>query len=181
MADLRQARRKIKIAMAVLGGIDLVALLIFFSPLVGSTASRKQELNQLWSELQVKTRQVGPLKDLRGKLQTARAQIADFYKKRLPSADSEINTEFGKLAAANGVAVEQAHYKSKDLDVGRLQLVEVDASLSGTYVSLARFINSLERDDMIFIIDNISLAGEQKGPIRLQMKVETYLKAGAAS
>jgi len=181
MADLRQTRRRIKIALAILGGIDLLALLIFFSPLVGSTASRKQELNQLWSDLQIKTKQVGPLKDLPGNLQTARLQIADFYKKRFPSADSEINTEFAKLAAANGVAVEQARYKSKDLDVGKLQLVELEASLSGTYVSLARFINSLERDDMMFIIDSISLGGEQKGPIRLQMKIETYLKAGASS
>jgi Tfp pilus assembly protein PilO len=181
MADLRQTRRRIKIALAVMGAVDMLALLIFFSPLVGSTASRQQELNQLWSELQIKTRQVGPLKDLPGNLQTARLQIADFYKKRLPSEDSEINTEFAKLAAANGVAVETAHYKSKDVDIGRLQSVEVEASLSGTYVSLARFINALERDDMIFIIDNISLGGEQKGPVKLQMKIETYLKAGASS
>jgi Tfp pilus assembly protein PilO len=178
MADLRQTRKKIKLALAVMGGIDLLALVIFFSPLVGSTASRKQELNQLWGELQVKTRQVEPLTDLPGKLQTARFQIAEFYKKRFPSADSEINTEFAKVAAATGVHVEQAHYKSKDLDVGRLQLVEVDASLSGTYVSLAQFINALERDDMLFVIDNVSLAGEQKGPIKLQMQIETYLQAG---
>jgi Tfp pilus assembly protein PilO len=181
MADLRQTRKKIKIALAILGAIDLVALLVLISPLVGSTASRRQELNRLWSELQVKTRQVGPLKDLPGKLQTARRQIAEFYKKRFPAADSEINTELAKVAAASGVTVEQAHYKSKDAGVGQLQSVEVEASLSGTYVSLARFINALERDDMLFIIDNISLAGEQKGPIKLQVKVETYLKAGASS
>ena len=49
----------------------------------------------------------------------------------------------------------------------------------GNYVSLAKFINALERDEMFFIIDSIALAGEQKGPIKLQMKFETYLKAGA--
>jgi len=31
---------------------------------------------------------------------------------------------------------------------------------------------------MIFLIDNLSLGGEQTGPIKLQMKLETYLKAG---
>jgi len=46
-------------------------------------------------------------------------------------------------------------------------------------VSLARFINALERDDMFFMISSVTLAGEQTGPIKLQVKVETYLKVGA--
>ncbi len=54
----------------------------------------------------------------------------------------------------------------------------LEADLAGNYVSLAKFINALERDDMFFIISSITLAGEQKGPIKLQMKLETYLKAG---
>jgi len=36
----------------------------------------------------------------------------------------------------------------------------------------------LERDEMFFIISSITLAGEQQGPIKLQMKLDTYLKAG---
>jgi hypothetical protein len=32
---------------------------------------------------------------------------------------------------------------------------------------------------MFFLISSISLGGEQKGPIKLQMKLQTYLKAGA--
>ena len=67
----------------------------------------------------------------------------------------------------------------KDEETGRLHPVELEAELSGNYVSLAKFINALERDDMFFLISSITLAGEQKGPIKLQMKLETYLKAGA--
>jgi Tfp pilus assembly protein PilO len=179
MPDLRQTRKKIKIALAALVGVDVVAVVVLFSPLVGSTASRRQELSGLWSELQTKTRQVEPLKDLPKKVNTASRQITDFYKKRFPTQDSQIATQFGKLATANEVTIEQAKYKEEDMEVGRLEPVEVEANLSGNYVSLAKFINALERDDMLFIIDSIALAGEQKGPIKLQMKVETYLKAGA--
>jgi len=181
MPDLRQARKKIKIALAVLTAVDVAAVVVLISPLVGSTASRKQQLNQLWVELQAKTRQVEPLKNLPDKVHTASLQIGDFYKKRFPAQDSEILTQFGKLAVANGVTIEEAKYKSDDIELGKLQPVEVEANLTGTYVSLARFINALERDDMLFVINNITLAGEQKGPIKLQMKVETYLKAGSTS
>jgi Tfp pilus assembly protein PilO len=179
MPDLRQTRKNIKIALAALIGVDLVTVIVLFSPLVGSTESRRLELNQLWSELQTKTRQVEPLANLDQKVVTANRQITDFYKKRFPVQQSQILTQFGKLAAANGVIIEEAKYKENDTEIGRLVPVEVEADLSGNYRSLATFINALERDDMLFIINSITLAGEQNGPIRLQMKVETYLKVGA--
>jgi type IV pilus assembly protein PilO len=181
MPDLRQTRKNIKTSLAILVGVDVVALVVLFSPLVGSTDSRRQELNQLWSELQLKTRQVEPLTNLPDKVHAANGQIGDFYKKRFPAQDSEIATEFGKLATANGVTILQAKYpvNVKDEETGRLDPVAMEADLSGNYVSLAKFINALERDDMFFLISSITLAGEQKGPIKLQMKLETYLRAGA--
>jgi type IV pilus assembly protein PilO len=179
MPDLRQARKNIKTALAALVVVDVVAVVLLLSPVVGSADSRRQELNQLWSELQTKTRQVEPLRNLDKKVVTANQEITDFYKKRFPTQESQILTQFGKLAAANGVAIEHGTYKVKDEETGRLYPVEMEAELSGNYVSLAKFINALERDDMFFIISGITLAGEQKGPIKLQMKLETYLKAGA--
>jgi hypothetical protein len=32
---------------------------------------------------------------------------------------------------------------------------------------------------MFFIINSVAFTGEQTGPVKLQMKLETYLKAGA--
>jgi type IV pilus assembly protein PilO len=179
MPDLRQTRKDIKTSLAIMIAVDVVALAVLISPLVGSTDSRRQELNQLWSELQIKTHQVEPLGNLREKVKTANGQIAEFYKKRFASQQSQIVTQFDKLAAANGVAVEQTKYKVLDEETGRLHPVEIDADLTGNYVSLAKFINALERDDMFFIISSISLGGEQKGPIKLQMKLQSYLKVGA--
>ena len=178
MPDLRQTRKNIKVALSVLLGVDILATAVLFSPLVGSADSRRQELTQLRTELQLKTLQVTPLKDLDKKVITANRQIVDFYKNRFPAQDSQIPTQFGKLAVANGVTIEQAKYKVDDDEIGGLHPVELEANLAGSYVSLAKFINALERDDMFFIISSITLAGEQKGPIKLQMKLETYLKAG---
>src|SRR6195256_5288413 len=178
MPDLRQTRKKIKTALAIMVGVDVVAAVILFPPLVGSTDSPRQELNQLWSELQLKTRQVEPLKNLPQKVVLANQQITDFYKKRFPAQDSQILTEFGKLAVTDEVTIETARYKAKDVGPAHLQPVEVEADLAGNYVSLARFINALERDETFFIINSVTLGGEQQGPVKLQMKLETYLKAG---
>jgi type IV pilus assembly protein PilO len=49
----------------------------------------------------------------------------------------------------------------------------------GNYTALAKFINALERDEMFFIINSVTLGGEQPGPVKLNVKLEAYLKAGS--
>ncbi|MFZ0417379.1 MAG: hypothetical protein WAM04_04695 [Candidatus Sulfotelmatobacter sp.] len=178
MPDLRQTRKNIKTALAVLIAVDVVTVVVLLSPLVGSTESRRLELNHLWSELQTKTRLVEPLTNLPEKVNTASRQITDFYKQRFPRQDSQIFVQLGKLASASGVTIDSIKQKAGDADIGHLQPVEMEADLSGNYVALAKFINALERDDMFFIISSVELGGEQTGPIKLQMKLETYLRAG---
>ena len=56
-------------------------------------------------------------------------------------------------------------------------MVEIEADFAGSYSSLARFINALERDEMFFIINSVTLGGQTQGPVRLGIKLETYLKA----
>jgi type IV pilus assembly protein PilO len=178
MPDLRQTRKNLKIAMAVTAGIDVLALALYVSPLIGSADSRRQQMNQLQLELNTKTRQVEPLKNLPQKVVLANRQIADFYKLRFPSQSSQIATELGKLATAEGITIEQVKYKELEAGAGKLQPMEMEADLAGNYVALAKFINALERDEMFFTINSITLGGEQQGPVKLGMKLETYLKVG---
>ena len=179
MPDLRRTRKNLKTALAIMAGIDLLAAAIYFSPVIGSAETRQQELNTLQTELVTKTRQVAPLKDLPQKVVLAGHQISDFYKKRFPTQESQILTELGKLTSANGVSIEQVKYKVKDAEVGGFQPVEMEADFAGNYTSLAKFINALERDQVFFIINSITLGGQQQGPVKLGVKLETYLKVGS--
>ncbi len=179
MPDLRQTRKSLKTALAVMLAIDLLLAIVYFSPLVGSPETRRMELNRLQSDLMFKTRQVAPLQNMPEKVLLANAQISDFYKKRFASQDSQIATEFGKLAASDGVTIVQGKYTVKEAGPGALHPVEVDADLSGNYTALAKFINALERDEMFFIINSVTLGGEPSGPVKLNVKLEAYLKAAS--
>ena len=137
------------------------------------------ELTRLQAELKQKTQEVAPLKDLPQKVNFASREIGDFYKKRFPAENSEVLTEVGKLASANGVRIDQGTYKLGDAVTVGLQPIELDYNFSGNYTSLARFINAIERDDMFFIINSVTLGGEPQGPVRLSVKLETYLKVGS--
>jgi type IV pilus assembly protein PilO len=184
MPDLRDTRRKVKIALAALAAVDVLAIAVFFSPLVGSATSRQEQLAQNWRELQQKTREVEPLRGLDKKIPLARKQIDEFYAQRLPAQDSAISADLGKVAAQSGVRIGSIKYSMKDRDkdpeTAGTRRVEIEADLAGDYLQLVRFINALERDQLFFLVDSVVLGGEQGGVVKLQLKLETYLKTGVA-
>jgi type IV pilus assembly protein PilO len=179
MPDLRGTRRKLKIGLGVMLCLDVAAAAVLLSPLAGSEHSRRQELQELWRQLQQKTREVEPLRGLDKKIVLAGGQINEFYKSRLPDQDSAISSELSKLTSASGVTMSQAKYAFKDPEPVGLRRVEIETSLSGDYLQLVRFINAVERDPLFFTITKVELGGEQAGTVKLQMKLETYLKTGA--
>jgi Tfp pilus assembly protein PilO len=179
MAEIQETRQKLQAAVVALVLVDVATAAVFFSPIVGSQRSRKEELDRLWKEQQQKTREVEPLRNIDQKIKTARQQIDDFYRTRLPAQDSAISEALGKLAAQSGVKIGQVKYKVKDPEPVGLRPIEIEADFSGDYLQLARFMNSVERNSLFFLIDSIQLGGEQAGVVRLQLKLETYLRASA--
>jgi len=179
MPDLKETRRKVKIALAAMGAVDLIAIAVFFSPLVGSQISRHERLDQQWKELQQKTREVEPLRGLDKKIPVAQSQIQEFYAQRLPGQDSAISADLGKLATQSGVRIGGVKYTVKDPEPMGVRRMEIEADFAGDYLQLVRFINALERDQMFFLVNSVGLGGEQAGVVKLQIKLETYLKTGA--
>jgi len=181
MPDLRQTTKKVKIALAVLVLADLAAIGVYLSPLVGSPQSRREQLNQLWATLQQRTREVEPLRGLDKKIPVAHKQIEEFYKDRLPPQESVISEQIGKLAQQSGVRIGSVKYAAKSAEPIGVQRVEIEGDFAGDYLQLVRFINSLERDQIFFLVDSVVLGGEQGGQVKLELKMETYLKTGAGS
>ena len=65
MPDLQETRRKVKVGIIGMASVCVVALGVMFSPLVGSTASRKDQIARLWTELKAKNQQVEPLRGMK--------------------------------------------------------------------------------------------------------------------
>jgi Tfp pilus assembly protein PilO len=179
MPDLRNSRRKLKIAIGVMLAADVVAMAVLFSPLVGSADSRTLQINELRAQLTKKNREVEPLRGINEKIVLAKNQIGGFYKDRFAAQDSDLTNELGKLAADNGVRIQQARYKEEDAESWGVIPIEIEGSFSGNYLQLVRFINTLERSKLFFAVDSVDLAGESAGPVRLQITLHSYLWSGA--
>ncbi len=179
MPDLGNSRRKLKIAIGVMLAADVVALTVLFSPLVGSADSRALQLNELRLELQKKTHEVEPLRGMDKKIVLAKDQINGFYKDRFAAKDSDLVNELGKLASENGVRIQQAKYAKEEAESAGVIPVAIEGSFSGDYLQLVRFINTLERSKLFFMVDSVELAGEGVGPVKLQIKLHSFLRSGA--
>jgi type IV pilus assembly protein PilO len=81
------------------------------------------------------------------------------------------------VASEYGVHLASVKYDDKDAPVPGLRKLDMEIALSGDYLQEVKFINALERNKMFFLIDGIAL-GEQQGQVRLQLKLETYLRNG---
>ena len=179
MPDLGNSRRKLKMAIGAMLAVDVIAVAVLFSPLVGSADSRKMQLNLLRAELTKKTHEVEPLRGMDKKIVLAKKQIGGFYQDRFAAQDSDLLIELGKLATANGVRMQQAKYKEEDAAISGVVPVEIEGSFSGDYLQLVRFINALERSKLFFAVDSVGLAGESAGPVKLEITMHSYLRLGA--
>jgi hypothetical protein len=177
MPALAKTRKRLWIAFAAMGLVCLIALGVLFSPLV---QERSDDITQLRSQQNVKQLQVNKVGDIDQKIASSSQQIAAFYQSRIPARDSAISDSLGKIATESGVKLEQVKYSPKDMVPAGLRPMEIEANLSGQYPQLARFLNSVERNQPVFfIVDSIELGGEQNTGVRLQVKLRTFVRAGA--
>jgi Tfp pilus assembly protein PilO len=187
MPDLRQTRKKLTFAIGALVVLDVAAVALLLSPVIGSQRSRDERMNQLWRDLQQKTREVQPLRGIDKKIPVAKQQIDAFYQDRFASETSVVSADLEKLAQSSGVKLTGVSYDQK-LNEGEGQREEsvglshmaIDAELSGDYLQVMHFINSLERSRLFFLVDSIQIGSDQGGVIKLRMHLETYLKTNAS-
>lgn len=142
-------------------------------------AARPEEIAQLQQRQRAADLQALPLRDLPQKLSDSTHGADRFYEVRVPSADSAILAELGVLAQKSNVRLGRLQYGFAPV-LHEVTEVRMDASVSGDYTPVMRFINSLERDKMFFVINGLTLTGQQGGLVNLRLKVTTYLHGADA-
>ena len=178
MASIREIRKTWMPVVITLVVLDLAGIGYLFSPAGSSRQARQREYYEQRARLTAKREEVLPTRGMDTKLIQASKDIDNFYGQRLPSQYSAVVEELGKVAAETGVHFAGVKYDDKDTPIEGLRKMSIEISLSGDYLQEVKFINQLERDKMFFLIDGIAL-GEQQGNVRLQLKLETYLRSGA--
>src|SRR5580692_1775937 len=131
-------------------------------------------------ELKAMDLQTAPLRGLDKRVDVSRQQIQDFYKKRIPQNYSSFTTRIGDLQVKSGVRLSRIQ-DTQGPPGSDLTEISMDAGISGAYPDIMRFVNSIERDPMFFVIRAMQLTGQQGGMVNLRLRVSTWMRADAAA
>ncbi|HEX4605284.1 MAG TPA: hypothetical protein VH724_14885 [Candidatus Angelobacter sp.] len=181
MGNLAKVKQQFMLALGVLGVVDL--LLIVYLLLPGSSVSSRQAQEQSLQEQETAlSREVKPLIGLDKQLAQTRVDVKKFYEQKIPSEFSQISLHLEKLKQEAGVTTQGIHYaeerntQNEKNNLPGVQRINIDTTVTGEYAKVAKFINAMEQDKLVFVIDQISLTSQESGVISLQIKFQTFLK-----
>lgn len=124
--------------------------------------------------------QTAPLRGLDKKVELSRAQIDEFYAKRVPPSYSAVLERLGELSSKAPVRLTRVQYTQAP-GSGDLTEIRMDAGLSGDYPAIMRFVNGLERSQTFFVVRAMALTGQQSGTVNLRLQFSTWLRPADAA
>jgi type IV pilus assembly protein PilO len=124
--------------------------------------------------------QMQHLNGLPQKVDAADVDAQKFYEARIAPNYSTMLAQLMGTAEKDHVQLSRSGYAQETALPG-LTEVTIDAGLSGQYTDMVHFINDVERDKdhVFFLIDGITLTGEQGGLVNLRLRLRTYLRSDA--
>ncbi len=184
MASVREVRQKLRVAMAILVGINVLAMGALAYFLVRGSSHLPAEFQTLHQQVQSKKAIVVAPETVDQRVKEAREQIGNFYTGRFPDSSAAIFETLGKVASENHVHLNQANYQVNDtlsqpgnaIEMPGVRQVAINAGLSGNYVDVMKFINALEREKTFFVVNSVALGDQQGGNVRLSITIETYMR-----
>lgn len=175
MGNLQGVRQRFIAGGAILGAINLA--LIAYLLWGGSSTPSPDVLQKKYTDLKADVARWET-----NNPDKTRADLKQFYAADLPARFSQISEQVDKLTHEAGVNAPSIQYPRTSEEKGALpdvQEVRIETNVSGDYEKVARFINALEQDKMLFIIEKISLTGQQGGMVSLQITFSTFLRQDA--
>jgi Tfp pilus assembly protein PilO len=181
MNNLAKVQKQFTLIISVLGALDL--LLIIYLLLPGSSpAARLAQEDSLREQKKTLTREVAPLNGIDKKLAQTRVDVKKFQEQKVPSQFSQISQHLENLTKEAGVTTTGIRYgqdrnsSNEKNELPDVQLVNIETTVTGEYSKVAKFINAMEQDKFVFIIDQIELSSQENGVVSLRIKAQTFLK-----
>jgi len=162
-------------AFAVLLTAVIVLSIRFGLDWATTSGSSADALASKQVQLKALEKGIAPLRGLDKRVEDSRVQMRAFYSRRIPPNYSSIATRIGALALKGPVRLTRVQY-TQGAAGSDLTEISMDATITGEYQQIVRFVNSLERDQTFFVIRGLSLTGQQGGLVSLRLRVSTWLR-----
>lgn len=188
--DLRDVRTQLLIAVVVLLLLDVAAVAVLLSPAGRSRSARQQQYEQLRMVKMEKAKAAASTQGMDQKIATAREQEQDFDRERLTGRYSAMSEQLSNIAREAGVSVTDVKYDEKgDNEHGNKEKeisappgydgIGIAIQVHGSYAQDMHFINAVERQKMLLLIDAVSFSGMQGDELTVMVHLTTFLRSAA--
>ena len=177
-----------QIIVAVVGILIVadIALAVYVYKQSASPHAPQQVLAQLYRELELQRADIKRARSIRERIPAIRKGFDQFEASLLPESKgySSLTSEIGNIAAKAGVNVDDVNFHQKEVPTRGLSEVEIDATISGEYASVVRFLNGLQRSQNVYAVESLALAQSDNtqnptGIIHVNLHMKTYFRTAA--
>jgi type IV pilus assembly protein PilO len=159
---------------------NIVAAIIAFKPFGGGADDLTREEAALQQQLTSMRQHIAASKMLVEKMQNSRRDRDQFLAKYVADArigSSTMLKELDRIATQAGVKQLPVSYNYQDIEGSdTFRMVTVTEGEEGSYASLAKFINLVDKSPNFLIIESLSTSAPQNGgALSLQLKIDTFI------
>jgi hypothetical protein len=183
--DFRLQKRVILAALALLIAAD-VAFAVWSWQMGSSPRDQNRDLADQIRQLKILQADVERAKGIQSRMPTIQADC-DRFEHSLFSAStgySSITNDLDAMAKKAAAQVQDLAFSQQEIAARNLTSVEITASVSGNYSSVAHFVNGLQRSENHYILEGLILGGDNQNPgpnslIKVTLHLQTYFRTAA--
>lgn len=183
--DFTLQKRAILIVLGLLLAAD-IGLAVYSWELASSPHTPQKEFDEETLKLGVLKNDIKSAQFIKDNMPATRKDCEKF-ERSLPAASigySSIEAELDEVAKKAGLQIETHTERQKEIPNRGLTEVTIEATVSGGYGSVVRFVNGLQRSQRFYVVDGLALASDAQaqaptGTIRVGLHLRTFLREGA--
>jgi Tfp pilus assembly protein PilO len=183
--DFTLQKRAILIVLGLFLAADL-GLAIYGWELSSSPHTPQKEFDEQTIKLGVLKNDIKSAQFIKDNMPATRRDCEKF-EQSLPAestGSSSITGELDEVAKKAGLQIVTLTSRRKEIPNRGMAEETIEATVSGDYGSVVRFVNGLQRSQRFYVLDGLQLGTDTQGqaatgPIRVGVHIRTYLREGA--
>ena len=158
--------------------LNLPLYLVFVRPEIEADAGETLRIDQMRSQLARRVNTLNALKDIERKLNGSRERYRQFsaeYLFPVESGTSELLKTLDRVCAEAGLLRNRVTYKLDPEPAFGMQRLAITLPIEGNYMNIRDFLNVLESESKLVIVDSMALVSEREGTdiLRLDVSLST--------
>ena len=177
------------IILGVVGALLVAdaAMGVYSAEMASSKMTPQQELAQQTTQLKLLKADVERASAIQQDIPKIKSDC-DRFEGALPSTGggySVISSELADLAREAGLQISTLGFHGKELAGKGMTEVAVDATVTGDYKSVVRFLNGIQRSTNYYVVESLTLGadagtpGASHGSVKVVLHLKSYFKNGA--